>query len=147
MLMLFLSILGLGGPAAPRHFGAISQAMLLVVICLLLAAVTGLVTFGLEYWKVPALSLFIYLAPLPAVLIGYAWMKDEDALLRFFRFYSIVTSVAMIGCVFEYLGFTWPVLGLVAQPGLYIRHLPRAATPAVSPAFPGLRPLGWAAAP
>lgn len=129
-----------------RRFSAVSQAMLLVIICLFLAAVTGLVTFGLEYWKVPALSLFIYLAPLPAVLIGYAWMSDEDALLRFFRFYSIVTSIAMIGCVCEYLGFTWPVLGLVAQPGLYIRHLPGVQIPMLSGFYRAPDIMGWHAA-
>jgi hypothetical protein len=129
-----------------RRFAGVSQAMILVILCLFLAAVTGLVTFGIAYWKVPALSLFIYLAPLPAVLLGYAWMKDEDALLRFFRFYSIVTSIAMIGCVCEYLGFTWPILGLVAQPGLYIRHLPGVQIPMLSGFYRAPDIMGWHAA-
>lgn len=129
-----------------RRFGAVSQAMLLVFICLCLAAVTGLVTFGLGFWQVPALSLFIYLAPLPAVVIGYAWMSDEEALVKFFKFYSVVTSVAMIGCVCEYLGYTWPVLGLVAQPGLYIRHLPGVQIPMLSGFYRAPDIMGWHAA-
>src|SRR5437763_6709718 len=100
-----------------RRFGRIHLALLVVIVCLVLAAITGLVTFGVELWKVPALSLFIYLAPLPAVVLGYAWMQDEEALIKFFKFYAVATSVAMVGSMLEYLGMTNRALGLVAQPG------------------------------
>lgn len=129
-----------------RRFGAINRALLLVIVCLLLAAVTGLVTFGISYWKVPALSLFIYVAPLPAIIIGYSWMKDEAALLTFFRFYSAVTSIALLGSAMEYFGVDHPTLGLVAQPGLYIRHLIGVQIPMISGFYRAPDIMGWHAA-
>jgi hypothetical protein len=45
-------------------------------------------------------------------------------MLRFFRFYAIITSVALIGTVLEYLRVPSRMLGLVSFEGDYIRHLP-----------------------
>ncbi len=107
-----------------RRFPRLYAAIILFAVVLVMAAFNGLATFGLEAWQVPALSFLIYLLPIPAVLLGYAWLTREEQIIRFFRFYAVLTSISLIGTVLEYLRFNWPVLGVVAMPGGYVRHLP-----------------------
>jgi hypothetical protein len=107
-----------------RRFPAVWGAFGVLLLFLFIGAVNGIMTFGLEYWKAPLLSLFVYLAPLPAVLIGYIYLDNEERLYRFFRFYAVLTSVALIGSVLEYYRVNSPALGMVHQVGDYIRYLP-----------------------
>lgn len=107
-----------------RRFASLWTAFVLLFAFLLIAAANGLINFGIGLWKVPMLSLIVYLAPLPAILIGYIYLQREEGLYQFFRFYSIVTSIALIGSVLEYLRVDSAALGMVSQQGDYIRHLP-----------------------
>jgi hypothetical protein len=97
-----------------RRFGNVFGAVTVVLFFLVLAAVNGIFTFGLDGWKAPALSLFIYLTPIPAVILGYAYLQREEQLYGLFRFYALVTSIAMIGGPLEYMRLDWRVLGTVA---------------------------------
>jgi hypothetical protein len=92
------------------------------------------------------ISLFIYLAPLPAVLIGYLYIDREETLYRFLAFYSIVTSAALIGTVLEYLRFDWRVLGMVHQTGDYLRYLPGMEIRMLSGFYRGPDIMAWHAA-
>src|SRR5205823_14412589 len=74
-----------------QRFPNLATWFSLIVIFLLLAAMNGLMTYGISFWKVPLLSLFIYLLPVPAVLIGYIYLVDEQQIYRFFRFYAVLT--------------------------------------------------------
>jgi hypothetical protein len=107
-----------------RRFANIYAVSLLVFVFIILAALRGLFTYGIEGWKAPALSLFIYCAPVPAVLLGYAYLRREEQLYSFFRYYAIVTSIALIGTPLEYFDVQWRALGTVALSEAYIRHLP-----------------------
>lgn len=107
-----------------RRFGRLYLSGAIFGVCLVVAAMTGLMTFGIGLWQVPALSLFIYCVPVPALLLGYAYNTGEESMLRFFRFFAILTSIALIGTLLEYLDFDHASLGLVGMPGRYIRHLP-----------------------
>lgn len=107
-----------------RRFSNVWIAFSLLFLFLVLAAVNGLMTFGVEFWTVPLLSLFTYLAPLPAILVGYVYVDREERLYDFFTYFAIITSVALIGCPLEYYRLNWPVLGMVKQVGDYIRYLP-----------------------
>ena len=107
-----------------KRFSAVWAAFGLTLFFIVLAAFNGLITNGIGLWRVPMISLFIYLAPLPAVLIGYVYLDREEMLYQFVTFYSIVTSVALIGTTMEYLRFDWRALGMVKQTGDYIRYLP-----------------------
>ena len=51
------------------RFTNLYGGLIVVLFFLFLAAVNGLFTFGLEGWKAPALGLFVYCAPLPALPI------------------------------------------------------------------------------
>src|SRR5436309_4468182 len=61
-----------------KRFSNIYAATLLVFLFVILGAMRGLSTYGIGGWKAPALSLFIYCAPVPAVLLGYAYLQREE---------------------------------------------------------------------
>ncbi len=129
-----------------RRFTALQTLAQLFFFFLIVAALNGLWTFGLEYWKVPALSLFIYCSPVPAVILGYTYLRDEGALLKLFTFYAAVTSIAMIGTPLEYLGVESKALGIVALPGGLIRHLPGIQIRILSGFYRAPDIMGWHAA-
>src|SRR6266404_1822169 len=97
-----------------RRFSNVFGGVTIVLFFLFLAAVNGIFTFGLDGWKAPALSLFIYLTPIPAVILGYTYLQREEQIYGLFRFYALVTSIAMIGGPLEYMRLDWRVLGTVA---------------------------------
>ncbi|HUP61188.1 MAG TPA: hypothetical protein VNA69_12290 [Thermoanaerobaculia bacterium] len=129
-----------------RRFPSVYSGVILVLIFLAFAAMHGVITFGVANWKVPALSLLIYCIPIPAVLLGYSWLTREEQLVRFFMFYSVLTSIAMTGTLLEYLGVKSPVLGLVGMPGGYIRHLPGIQIAILSGIYRAPDIMGWHAA-
>jgi hypothetical protein len=107
-----------------RRFPAVTTAGLVLGLFILLAAINGLFTFGIGAWSLPVLSLALYSAPLPAVVVGYAFLQREEDLYKYLRMYALVTSVAMVGTLLEYARVRLAVLGTVALPYDYIRHLP-----------------------
>jgi len=113
-----------------KRFRGVYICFLAVLLFLALAALNGIGTFGTAHWQGPALSLFLYCIPFPAVLLGYAWLQREEQLEMFFRFYAVLTSLALIGTTLEYLNIPFPALGTVGlpynfrfYPGLEVRML------------------------
>lgn len=129
-----------------RRFSSMWVAFGAFFVFLLLAALNGLMTFGIAMYKAPLLSLFLYLAPLPAVMIGFTYLDREELLFAFFRFYSVVTSIALAGSLLEYLRFDWRVLGLVNAEGDYIRHIPGVQIRMISGFYRAPDIMGWHAA-
>jgi hypothetical protein len=129
-----------------QRFANISTAFYLFFFFLLLAAINGLMTYGVKFWTVPLLSFFIYLAPIPAVIFGYMYLDREELILAFFRFYAIVTSITLIGSVLEYRRVPWTALGMVAQQGDFIRHLPGLQIRLISGFYRGPDIMAWHAA-
>jgi len=129
-----------------RRFSAIWSAFTLLLFLLIVAAVNGLINFGLSLWRVPALSLLVYLAPVPAVLVGFRYLDKEERLVKFFRFYAVLTSVALIGSLLEYLRVESRALGMVAQVGDYIRHLPGVQIRMISGFYRAPDIMAWHAA-
>lgn len=107
-----------------QRFRSISTGIAVFVFLLLIAALNGLVTYGFDKWKAPMISFVTYVIPMIAALLGYAWLQREEMMLRFFRLYATITSIALIGTVLEYLRVHSQLLGLVSFEGDYIRHLP-----------------------
>jgi hypothetical protein len=132
--------------AFSRRFGRIWISFGAFFVFLLLAAFNGLMTFGLALYKAPLFSLFLYLAPLPAVMVGFMYLDREELLFRFFRFYSVVTSLALIGSLLEYLRVDWSALGLVSATGDYIRHIPGVQIRMISGFYRAPDIMGWHAA-
>jgi hypothetical protein len=129
-----------------RRFGSLATWFTLFFFFLLLAAVNGLMTYGISFWKVPLLSLFVYLLPVPAFLVGYIYLNREEQLYRFFRFYAVLTSIALVGSVLEYVRVQSRALGMVAQVGDQIRHLPGIQIRMISGFYRGPDIMGWHAA-
>lgn len=129
-----------------KRISRVWTAMALMIFFVCLAALNGLFSYGLQYWKVPALSLFIYLAPLPAVLLGYIYVQREEQLIDFFRFYAVITAIALIGTPLEYLGFKHGAIGLVGMPESYVRHLPGIQIKVLSGFYRAPDIMGWHAA-
>jgi hypothetical protein len=125
------------------RFTNVTQSLILFTFFLVLAAMNGMVTFGLGLWRVPALSLFIYLLPIPAVLLGYAWLNREAQIEMLFRFYAAVTSVALVGTILEYFDVHSRALGMVATPWATIRHLPGLQIRMLSGFYRAPDIMGW----
>jgi hypothetical protein len=129
-----------------RRFAQVKVAAGATLIFLVLAALNGLVTYGLENWKAPALALFIYCTPVPAVILGFTYLQREEQMFDFFRFYAIITTVALVGTVMEYLGYQWRVLGTVALTEANLRFLPGLQIRMLSGFYRAPDIMGWHAA-
>jgi hypothetical protein len=129
-----------------RRFNSVYGALIIVMLFLVLAAIRGLFTFGIEGWKAPALSLFIYCAPIPAVLLGFTWLQREENIYSLFKFYAAATSIAMLGTPLEYLDLKWRALGTVALSEYNIRHLPGIQIRMLSGFYRAPDVMGWHAA-
>lgn len=107
-----------------RRFPNLNTGIVVFLMILVVSALNGLFTYGFDKWKVPLVSFVTYVAPMAAVLLGYAWLQREEMMYRFFRVYGVVTSVALTGTMLEHFRAGSRVLGMVAFEGDYIRHLP-----------------------
>ena len=130
-----------------KRFPPLYAAANIFVLFLMVAAVNGLMTYGLEHWKAPALSFIIYVIPIPAMLVGYAFFRRDEDLYGFLVFYSVLTSLALIGVILEYEGVQWQALGLVAaQEGANLRYLPGVLITMLSGFYRAPDILAWHAA-
>jgi len=129
-----------------RRFSNLWGVFGVVLLFLVLAGINGLMTYGITLWKAPLLSFFIYVAPLPAILIGYMYLDSEEKLFAFFRFYAVITSIALIGTPLEYYRVNFPALGMVMQVGDYIRFLPGMEVRMLSGFYRAPDIMGWHAA-
>jgi hypothetical protein len=119
------------------RFGGIYTVIVAFIFLLLVSAINGTITFGIENWKVPTISLVTYLIPLLAISLGYAWLNTERAMIRFLHVYSAVIGISLIGAMAEYFRVRWPILGMVGFSGDFIRHLPGIQIRLVSGTFRG----------
>jgi len=129
-----------------RRFTRVWGAFGVLLLFLFLAAVNGVMTFGVDQWKAPMLSLFVYLAPLPGILLGYMYLDREERLYGFFTFYAVITSIALIGTPLEYYRVHSAALGMVHQVGDYIRYLPGIELRMISGFYRAPDIMGWHAA-
>ena len=107
-----------------RRFPSVATGMMVFFFLLVIAAVNGLVTYGIDKWPAPLVSFVTYVLPVVAALLGYTWLHREETMLRWFRMYSGITTIALIGTALEYLRVPSRILGMVSFEGDYIRHLP-----------------------
>ena len=129
-----------------RRFPRIASAGVLVMVCVALGVLNGFFTFGLDLWQVPMLSLFTYLAPIPAFLVGYTYLRREEMLYRFFTVYGVITSLALVSVALEYFRVHSPILGAVTFSHDYVRHLPGLQVRLLSGTYRGPDVMAWHAA-
>ncbi|HEY6138864.1 MAG TPA: hypothetical protein VI670_13975, partial [Thermoanaerobaculia bacterium] len=129
------------------RFSALYAATSLFFLFLVVAGVNGLITYGFQYWKAPALSFAIYVIPISALLVGYAFFRRDEDFMAFIMFYTVLTSLALIGVVLEYKGVQWRALGLVAATeGSNIRFLPGMMVTMLAGFYRAPDVLAWHAA-
>lgn len=126
-----------------RRYPHVREAVKFLILALILAFCRGLVTFGLGAWQAPALSLFTYLLPLPAILFGYVYLDRVERLERFLKVYAAIASVAMIGGVLEFFRVPWKTVGTVALNQDWIRHLPGIQVRILAGFFRGPDIMAW----
>jgi hypothetical protein len=126
-----------------RRFGSMYASIMAFLFLLLVAALNGVLTYGVAMWKVPLLSLFTYCVPLVAAIFGYTWLQREEWMYRWFKLYTTVTSIALIGTVLEYLRFRSRMLGMVSFEGDFIRHLPGIQIRLLSGIYRGPDVMAW----
>lgn len=126
-----------------RRFGALYTSVVAFFFLLIVAALNGMFTYGFDKWKVPLLSLFTYCVPLLAALLGYTWLQREEWMYRFFRLFAVVTSIALVGSVMEYMRVPWRILGMVSFEGDFIRHLPGIQIRLLSGIYRGPDVMAW----
>lgn len=107
-----------------QRFRSVSTGITVFFFLLIISAINGLATYGIDKWKAPLVSFVTYILPAVAALLGYTWLQREETMLRWFRMYSAITAVALVGTVLEYLRVPSRILGMVSFEGDYIRHLP-----------------------
>jgi len=129
-----------------KRYPHLSLAGIVVLLFLFVAAINGLATFGIENWRVPLLSFIIYLAPVPAVVFGYAFVDREERLLTMLRVYTVLTCVALIGTPLEYMKVQSRALGMVSLPQGFIRYMPGLEIRILSGFYRAPDIMGWHAA-
>ncbi|HKS21294.1 MAG TPA: hypothetical protein VJZ76_00740 [Thermoanaerobaculia bacterium] len=130
-----------------KRFAPLYLATTLFLVILVVAAINGLITYGFQYWKAPALSFIIYMMPIPALLLGYSFYRRDEDLVPLIVFYSVLTSVALIGVILEYQQMPWSALGLVAATeGANVRMLPGIQLTMLAGFYRGPDILAWHAA-
>lgn len=98
-------------------------AIKLFAFCLAPGAVLVL-QYGEGAWKLSLVGLFGYLMPISAFVMGYHYTRTEKDLTRLIRVYCAVTSLLLLGTLFEHLGLFsgWPALGTEAMKMRWIRY-------------------------
>jgi hypothetical protein len=76
---------------------------------------TGTLTIG-------AIGALSYLAPLPAILLGYHFSRSEKNIARLIKVYLVVGVLMVSGIYLSYAGFDWQILKSVGE-GLFIYSL------------------------
>jgi hypothetical protein len=79
-------------------------------------------------------------------MLGYMYVDTEERLYRFFVFYAVITSIALIGTPLEYYRVPSAALGMVHQVGDYIRYLPGIEVRMLSGFYRAPDIMGWHAA-
>ena len=67
---------------------------------------------------IAGIGLMAYLMPMPAILLGYQFGKNEKNIINFTRVYLIISLIMISGVYLSYFGYEWSVLRSVGE-GLY----------------------------
>ena len=68
---------------------------------------------------IAGIGLIAYLAPLPAILLGYRFSRNENDIVKFAKIYLAVSLLMIAGVYLSYLGYDWAILRSVGE-GLFI---------------------------
>jgi len=66
----------------------------------------------------PAIGLIAYFSPLPAILLGYNYVRTRQDAANFLKLYVVLTLVMISGIYLSLAGYDWKILSQVGE-GLY----------------------------
>src|SRR6185295_13910198 len=89
----------------------------LFVLLVLAQTIVGFINTGSAI--IAGIGLLAYLAPLPAILLGYQFSRNAKDIIKLIKFYVIGSILMLSGIYLSYLGYDWKALisvgeGLVA---------------------------------
>jgi hypothetical protein len=106
---------------SPRHIHAwnnvLRRPLALFVLLVLIQSLVALIKTGNPV--IAGIGLLAYLTPLPAILLGYRFGKNEREILKFAKVYLVVSFLMVTGIYLSYAGYDWTALrsvgaGLIA---------------------------------
>jgi hypothetical protein len=68
---------------------------------------------------IAGIGLVAYLAPLPAILLGYRFSRSEFDIVKFAKVYLTISLLMICGVYLSYMGYDWDILRSVGE-GLFI---------------------------
>lgn len=120
----------------------------LVLWALLLALFVLFAKYGVGVWPVGMIGLIGYAIPLLAIAVGFLYVRERRDLLRFMRFYCLLTSVLLVGGLLEHWNVypEWGAVGTEALGTQWFRHVPGYIVYLKSGFYRSPDLLGWHAA-
>lgn len=121
MVVVAFSLIGAVGSGAVRRFSAMPgwHARLKVPVLAFVAMVVAQSAITLIYTGSIALAgigLLVYLAPFPAILLGYSFASSVERLLAFLWTWVALSAVMVGGVYLSWLGVEWDILQSVGEP-------------------------------
>ncbi len=106
-----------------RHYQRAAVITFFVLLALAISSVQTL-SYGLHAWQAVVLGLSFYIGWIPALFLGFFFLRRDYAELdRPLLLFGVITSVMLVGTLLEYVGvkFSAPWLGMVAYTGEWRR--------------------------
>jgi hypothetical protein len=126
----------------------VANAIRWVGFSLALALVVLLLNYGFGALPVGIIGLIGYLFPILAIAVGYYFVRRPGDLIRFMKFYSILTALMLAGGVIEYWDLFpgWPAVGTDVLGTIWFRQYPGHIVYMISGFFRSPDLMGWHAA-
>jgi len=130
-----------------QTFPQLSWAMRLFMISLPLPVFITL-AYGAAAWRLAAIGLFGYLAPLAGIVLGFVYARRVKDVERLLTFYCLVTCVSLVGGPIEYLGLAQgqPAIGTEVLGAVWVRTGVDTALNLISGFYRSPDIMGWHAA-
>lgn len=128
-------------------FPSIGKALRWFVIAMIPAAVLS-ATYGGGSWQYTLLGVFSYSIMFLAIVTGFYFARDLNAVLRLLKFYCLVHGVMLVGSLIEYMEWLpgWAILGDDALGFRWLRWIPGYIIRLYSGFYRSADVMGWHAA-
>ena len=109
-------------------FSRLYSRLKLFFFCFLATLIPGaivMLSYGLDTLGAVALGAFSYIAPMIGVLVGFVFIREQEALGRLLSFYCLVTAIVLIGTPLEYFNIFpgWNALGTAVLNMHWIKYV------------------------
>jgi hypothetical protein len=92
---------------------ALRIPLALFVLLVLVQTIVGFINTGSAI--IAGIGLLAYLAPLPAILLGYQFSRSAGDIIKLIKFYVLGSILIVSGVYLSYLGYDWKTLVSVGE--------------------------------